>query len=155
MQTELGSGKTCRTSTPALLHYCTGILGSEHGARTPCSKPLSRPGGAAAPSARVKITSRLAVPSAYRTALDMPGGKPPPTTPPAAVGAGPRHQRRTARRPSAVPLDRALMLGRCWTAWTTPRWRTSTGCPRPYLRTRYSRAKAKLAAILKEGEHEP
>ena len=28
------------------------------------------------------------------------------------------------------------------------------GLPAPYLRTRYSRAKAKLAAILKEGEHD-
>lgn len=28
------------------------------------------------------------------------------------------------------------------------------GVPAPYLRTRYSRAKAKLAAILQEGEHD-
>lgn len=52
------------------------------------------------------------------------------------------------------PLDRALMLERVLDGMDYAALARIHGLPAPYLRTRYSRAKAKLAAILKEGEHD-
>ena len=52
------------------------------------------------------------------------------------------------------PLDRALMLERVLDGMDYAALARIHGLPAPYLRTRYSRAKAKLAALLKEGEHD-
>ena len=49
MQTEQDLEKLVRTYTPALLRYCTASWAVSMTPRTPCSKPLSRPGSAATP----------------------------------------------------------------------------------------------------------
>ena len=125
--------------------------------RTPCSKPLSRPGSAATPCARVKITSAWLYRIAYRTALDMLRAAKRaanyPTPQPLEQDPGISDELRAALN-ALSPLDRALMLERVLDDMDYAALARIHGLPAPYLRTRYSRAKAKLAAILKEGEHD-
>ena len=113
--------------------------------RTPCSKPLSRPGSAATPCARVKITSAPGC-TAKRAANY-------PTPQPLEQDPGISDELRAALN-ALSPLDRALMLERVLDGMDYAALARIHGLPAPYLRTRYSRAKAKLAAILKEGEHD-
>ena len=94
---------------------------------------------------------------AYRTALDMLRAAKRaanyPTPQPLEQDPGISDELRAALN-ALSPLDRALMLERVLDGMDYAALARIHGLPAPYLRTRYSRAKAKLAAILKEGEHD-
>ena len=102
MQTEQDLEQLVRAYTPALLRYCTGILGNEHDAQDAVQKTF------------IKAWQR-------------------------------RYTLRDRENNTRAWLYRI--------AYRTALARIH-GVPAPYLRTRYSRAKAKLAAILQEGEHD-
>ena len=133
MQTEQDLEKLVRTYTPALLRYCTGILGSEHDAQDAVQQTFIKAWQRRHTLREGENNIRAWLYRiAYRTALDILR---------AALNA-------------LSPLDRALMLERVLDGMDYAALARIHGLPAPYLRTRYSRAKAKLAAILKEGEHD-
>ena len=93
MQTEQDLEKLVHAHTAALLRYCTGLLGCEADAQDAVQKTFIKAWqqrrtlrGDGTDNERAWLY-RIA----YRTALDMLPHS-------AAVGAGPRHQRRTAYR---------------------------------------------------------
>ena len=105
MQTEQDLEKLVRTYTPALLRYCTGILGSEHDAQDAVQQTFIKAWQRRHTLREGENNIRAWLYRiAYRTALDTRRQLPHS----AAVGAGPRHQRRTARR-----LKRAVPPGPC------------------------------------------
>ena len=93
MQTEQDLEQLVRAYPPALLRYCTGILGNEHDAQDAVQKTFIKawqrrytlPDGG-------NNTRAWLYRIAYRTPLHMLRAAT------RAAGAGPRHQRRTARR---------------------------------------------------------
>ena len=158
MQTEQDLEKLVRTYTPALLRYCTGILGSEHDAQDAVQqtfiKAWQRRHTLREGENNIRAwLSRIA----YRTALDMlrAAKRAPnyPTPQPLEQDPGISDELRAALN-ALSPLDRALMLERVLDGMDYAALARIHGLPAPYFRTRYSRAKAKLAAILKEGEHD-
>lgn len=94
---------------------------------------------------------------AYRTALDMlraaKRAASYSTPQPLEQDPGISDELRAALN-TLSPLDRALVLERVLDSMDYAALARIHGVPAPYLRTRYSRAKAKLAAILQEGEHD-
>ncbi len=141
MQTEQDLEKLVRTYTPALLRYCTGILGSEHDAQDAVQQTFIKAWQRRHTLREGENNIRAWLYRiAYRTALDM-------------LRAAISDELRAALN-ALSPLDRALMLERVLDGMDYAALARIHGLPAPYLRTRYSRAKAKLAAILKEGEHD-
>lgn len=158
MQTEQELERLVHAYTPALLRYCTGILGSETEAQDAVQQTFikawlhRRTLRADGNNLRAWLY-RIA----YRTALDMlraaSRAASHPTPQPLAQDPGISEELRAALN-TLSPLDRALVLERVLDGMDYAALAHIHGYPAPYLRTRYSRAKAKLAAILKEGEHD-
>lgn len=153
-----GSGKLVRTYTPALLRYCTGILGSEHDAQDAVQQTFIKAWQRRHTLREGENNIRAWLYRiAYRTALDMLRAAKRaanyPTPQPLEQDPGISDELRAALN-ALSPLDRALMLERVLDGMDYAALARIHGLPAPYLRTRYSRAKAKLAAILKEGEHD-
>ena len=158
MQTEQDLEKLVHAYTPALLRYCTGLLGNEHDAQDAVQQTFIK-------AWQRRYTLREGENNirawlyriAYRTALDMLRAAKRaanyPTPQPLEQDPGISDELRTALN-ALSPLDRALMLERVLDGMDYAALARIHGLPAPYLRTRYSRAKAKLAAILKEGEHD-
>ena len=149
MQTEQDLEALVHTYTPALLRYCTGILGSEHDAQDAVQQTFIK-------AWQRRHTLRMLYRIAYRTALDMLRAAKRaanyPTPQPLEQDPGISDELRAALN-ALPPLDRALVLERVLDGMDYAALALIHGMPAPYLRTRYSRAKTKLAAILKEGEH--
>ena len=158
MQTEQDLEKLVRTYTPALLRYCTGILGSEHDAQDAVQQTFIKAWQRRHTLREGENNIRAWLYRiAYRTALDMlravKRAANSPTPQPLEQDPGISDELRAALN-ALSPLDRALMLERVLDGMDYAALARIHGLPAPYLRTRYSRAKAKLAAILKEGEHD-
>ena len=157
MQTEQDLEKLVRTYTPALLRYCTGILGSEHDSQDAVQQTFIKAWQRRHTLREGENNIRAWLYRiAYRTALDMlravKRAANYPTPQPLEQDPCISDELRAALN-ALSPLDRALMLERVLDGMDYAALARIHGLPAPYLRTRYSRAKAKLAAILKEGEH--
>ncbi len=159
MQTEQDLEKLVHAHTAALLRYCTGLLGCEADAQDAVQKTFIKAWqqrrtlrGDGTDNERAWLY-RIA----YRTALDMLRAARRaanyPTPEPREQDPGISDELRAALN-TLSPLDRALVLERVLDSMDYAALARIHGVPAPYLRTRYSRAKAKLAAILQEGEHD-
>ena len=159
MQTEQDLEKLVHTHTAALLRYCTGLLGSEADAQDAVQQTFIKAWQNRHTLRRDGTDNERAwlYRIAYRTALDMLRAAKRaanyPTPQPLEQDPGISDELRAALN-ALSPLDRALMLERVLDGMDYAALARIHGLPAPYLRTRYSRAKAKLAAILKEGEHD-
>ena len=159
MQTEQDLEKLVHTHTAALLRYCTGLLGSEADAQDAVQQTFIKAWQNRHTLRRDGTDNERAwlYRIAYRTALDMlraaRRATAYPTPEPLEQDPGISDELRAALNVLS-PLDRALMLERVLDGMDYAALARIHGLPAPYLRTRYSRAKAKLAAILKEGEHD-
>lgn len=158
MQTEQDLEKLVRAYTLPLLRYCTALLGSEADAQDAVQTTFvkawlhrHRLRGGGQDNERAWLY-RIA----YRTALDMlraarraeqrKAPEPPPPPDP-----GIRESLRDALR-TLDPLDRALVLERVLDGMDYATLAKIHHRPESYLRTRYHRAKGRLAALLeKEG----
>ena len=159
MQTEQDLEKLVRAYTAPLLRYCTALLGSAQDAQdavqTTFVKAWLHRGslrGGGQDNERAWLY-RIA----YRTALDMlraarraeqraqaqPPGPPPPDP-------GIRAELREALG-ALPPLDRALVLERVLDGLDYAALARIHRRPAAYLRTRYHRAKRRLAQLLQEG----
>lgn len=159
MQTEQDLEKLVRAYTAPLLRYCTALLGSAQDAQdavqTTFVKAWLHRGslrGGGQDNERAWLY-RIA----YRTALDMlraarraeqraqaqPPGPPPPDP-------GIAEELRAALR-TLDPLDRALVLERVLDGLDYAALARIHRRPAAYLRTRYHRAKRRLAQLLQEG----
>ena len=148
MQTEQDLERLVHAYTAPLLRYCTALLGSEAKALRGCGQDNER-----------AWLYRIA----YRTALDMlraarraeqraqaqPPGPPPPDP-------GIRAELREALD-ALPPLDRALVLERVLEGMDYAALAKVHRRPEAYLRTRYHRAKRRLADLLREEgtDHDP
>ena len=159
MQTEQDLEKLVHTHTAALLRYCTGLLGSEADAQDAVQQTFIKAWQNRHTLRRDGTDNERAwlYRIAYRTALDMLRAAKRaanyPTPQPLEQDPGISDELRAALN-ALSPLDRALMLERVLDGMDYAALARIHGLPAPYLRTRYSRAKAKLAATLKEGEHD-
>lgn len=165
MQTEQDLERLVHAYTAPLLRYCTALLGSEAEAQdavqTTFIKAWLRRGtlrGGGQDNERAWLY-RIA----YRTALDMlraarraeqraqaqPPGPPPPDP-------GLRAELREALD-ALPPLDRALVLERVLEGMDYAALAKIHRRPEAYLRTRYHRAKRRLADLLREEgtDHDP
>lgn len=159
MQTEQDLEKLVRTYTPPLLRYCTALLGSEADAQdavqTTFVKAWLRRNTLRGDDRDNERAWLYRI--AYRTALDMLRAarraeqrKPPEPLPP---DPGISEELRAALN-TLDPLDRALVLERVLDGMDYAALSKIHHRPESYLRTRYHRAKRRLAACLeKEGFH--
>ena len=158
MQTEQDLEKLVRAYTPSLLRYCTALLGSEADAQDAVQTTFvkawlhrHRLRGGGQDNERAWLY-RIA----YRTALDMlraarRAEQRKATEPPPPPDPGIRESLRDALG-TLEPLDRALVLERVLDGMDYATLAKIHHRPESYLRTRYHRAKGKLAALLeKEG----
>ena len=157
MQTEQDLENLVHTFTPALLRYCTGILGNEHDAQDAVQQTFIKAWQRCHTLRKGENNTRAWLYRiAYRTALDMlrtaKRAANYPTPQPLEQDPGISDELRAALD-ALPPLDRALVLECVLDSMDYAALARIHGMPAPYLRTRYSRAKAKLAAILKECEH--
>lgn len=157
MQTEQDLEKLVRAHTAPLLRYCTALLGSEAEAQDAVQstfiKAWLRRGtlrGGGQDNERAWLY-RIA----YRTALDMLRAakraeqrQPPAPEPPPDPGIA--EELRAALR-TLDPLDRALVLERVLDGLDYAALARIHRRPAAYLRTRYHRAKRRLAQLLQEG----
>lgn len=159
MQTEQDLEKLVHAHTAALLRYCTGLLGCEADAQDAVQKTFIKAWQQRRTLRGDGTDNECAwlYRIAYRTSLDMlratKRAAAYPTPEPLEQDPGISDELRAALN-ALSPLDRALMLERVLDGMDYAALARIHGLPAPYLRTRYSRAKAKLAAILKEGEHD-
>ena len=159
MQTEQELEKLVHAHTGELLRYCTGLLGCEADAQDAVQKTFIKAWQQRRTLRGDGTDNECAwlYRIAYRTALDMLRAARRaanyPTPEPREQDPGISDELRAALN-ALSPLDRALMLERVLDGMDYAALARIHGLPAPYLRTRYSRAKAKLAAILKEGEHD-
>ncbi len=159
MQTEQELEALVRAYTPALLRYCTGLLGCEADAQDAVQATFIKAWerrhtlrGGGQDNERAWLY-RIA----YRTALDMLRAarraeqrKPPEPLPP---DPGITESLRDALN-TLDPLDRALVLERVLDGLDYAALARIHQRPAAYLRTRYHRAKRRLAELLqKEGLH--
>lgn len=159
MQTEQELEALVRACTPALLRYCTGLLGCEADAQDAVQATFIKAWerrhtlrGGGQDNERAWLY-RIA----YRTALDMLRAarraeqrKPPEPLPP---DPGITESLRDALN-TLDPLDRALVLERVLDGLDYAALARIHQRPAAYLRTRYHRAKRRLAELLqKEGLH--
>ncbi|HIZ49203.1 MAG TPA: RNA polymerase sigma factor [Candidatus Gemmiger excrementavium] len=159
MQTEQELETLVRAYTPALLRYCTGLLGCEADAQDAVQATFIKAWerrhtlrGGGQDNERAWLY-RIA----YRTALDMLRAarraeqrKPPEPLPP---DPGITESLRDALN-TLDPLDRALVLERVLDGLDYAALARIHQRPAAYLRTRYHRAKRRLAELLqKEGLH--
>lgn len=159
MQTEQELEALVRAYTPALLRYCTGLLGCEADAQDAVQATFIKAWerrhtlrGGGQDNERAWLY-RIA----YRTALDMLRAarraeqrKPPEPLPP---DPGITESLRDALN-TLDPLDRALVLERVLDGLDYAALARIHHRPETYLRTRYHRAKRRLAELLqKEGLH--
>ena len=159
MQTEPELEALVRAYTPALLRYCTGLLGCEADAQDAVQATFIKAWerrhtlrGGGQDNERAWLY-RIA----YRTALDMLRAarraeqrKPPEPLPP---DPGITESLRDALN-TLDPLDRALVLERVLDGLDYAALARIHQRPAAYLRTRYHRAKRRLAELLqKEGLH--
>lgn len=157
MQTEQELEALVRAYTPALLRYCTGLLGCEADAQDAVQATFIKAWerrhtlrGGGQDNERAWLY-RIA----YRTALDMLRAarraeqrKPPEPLPP---DPGITESLRDALN-TLDPLDRALVLERVLDGLDYAALARIHQRPAAYLRTRYHRAKRRLAELLeKEG----
>ncbi len=157
MQTEQDLEKLVRTYTPALLRYCTGILGSEHDAQDAVQQTFIKAWQRRHTLRKGENNIRAWLYRiAYRTALDMLRAAKRaanyPTPQPLEQDPGISDELRTALA-ALPPLDRALVLERVLDGLDYAALAHIHGRPAAYLRTRYHRAKKQLASRLREGEH--
>ena len=160
MQTEQDLEKLVRAYTAPLLRYCTALLGSAQDAQdavqTTFVKAWLHRGslrGGGQDNERAWLY-RIA----YRTALDMLRAAkraeqrqppaPAPELPPPDPGIA--EELRAALR-TLDPLDRALVLERVLDGLDYAALARIHRRPATYLRTRYHRAKRRLAQLLQEG----
>lgn len=158
MQTEQDLEKLVRAYTPPLLRYCTAMLGSEADAQDAVQATFVKAWlrrnslrGGGQDNERAWLY-RIA----YRTSLDMLRAakraeqrRPPEPAPPPDLGI--REELRAALN-TLDPLDRALVLERVLDGMDYAALAKIHHRPESYLRTRYHRAKRRLAAFLeKEG----
>lgn len=159
MQTEQELEALVRAYTPALLRYCTGLLGCEADAQDAVQATFIKAWerrhtlrGGGQDNERAWLY-RIA----YRTALDMLRAarraeqrKPPePLSPDPGITESLRDALNTLD-----PLDRALVLERVLDGLDYAALARIHQRPAAYLRTRYHRAKRRLAELLqKEGLH--
>lgn len=162
MQTEQELEQMVRTYTPPLLRYCTALLGSEADAQDAVQATFIKAWlrrhtlrGGGQNNERAWLY-RIA----YRTALDMlraakraENRRPPEPAPP---DPGISEELRAALN-TLDPLDRALVLERVLDGMDYAALAKIHHRPESYLRTRYHRAKRRLATFLeKEGIcHDP
>ena len=157
MQNEQDLEMLVHAHTAALLRYCTGLLGCEADAQDAVQKTFIKRGSSATRCAMTAPTTSArgstASPTAPRwTCCGQSNARRLPH--PGAVGAGPRHQRRTAHGAEhAGPGWIGLILERVLDGLDYAALARIHGRPAAYLRTRYHRAKKQLAQRLKEGEH--
>lgn len=159
MQTEQELEALVRAYTPSLLRYCTGLLGCEADAQDAVQATFIKAWerrhtlrGGGQDNERAWLY-RIA----YRTALDMLRAarraeqrKPPEPLPP---DPGITESLRDALN-TLDPLDRALVLERVLDGLDYAALARIHQRPAAYLRTRYHRAKRRLAELLqKEGLH--
>ena len=159
MQTEQELEALVRAYTPALLRYCTGLLGCEADAQDAVQATFIKAWerrhtlrGGGQDNERAWLY-RIA----YRTALDMLRAarraeqrKPPEPLP---LDPGITESLRDALN-TLDPLDRALVLERVLDGLDYAALARIHQRPAAYLRTRYHRAKRRLAELLqKEGLH--
>ena len=159
MQTEQELEALVRAYTPALLRYCTGLLGCEADAQDAVQATFIKAWerrhtlrGGGQDNERAWLY-RIA----YRSALDMLRAarraeqrKPPEPLPP---DPGITESLRDALN-TLDPLDRALVLERVLDGLDYAALARIHQRPAAYLRTRYHRAKRRLAELLqKEGLH--
>ncbi len=150
MQTEQELEALVRAYTPALLRYCTGLLGCEADAQDAVQATFIK-------AWERRHTLRGGGQDAYRTALDMLRAarraeqrKPPEPLP---LDPGITESLRDALN-TLDPLDRALVLERVLDGLDYAALARIHQRPAAYLRTRYHRAKRRLAELLqKEGLH--
>lgn len=160
MQTEQDLEKLVRAYTAPLLRYCTALLGSAQDAQdavqTTFVKAWLHRGslrGGGQDNERAWLY-RIA----YRTALDMLRAakraeqrQPPALAPePPPPDPGIAEELRAALR-TLDPLDRALVLERVLDGLDYAALARIHRRPAAYLRTRYHRAKRRLAQLLQEG----
>lgn len=160
MQSEQDLEKLVRAYTAPLLRYCTALLGSAQDAQdavqTTFVKAWLHRGslrGGGQDNERAWLY-RIA----YRTALDMLRAAkraeqrqpPPPAQEPPPPDPGIAEELRAALR-TLDPLDRALVLERVLDGLDYAALARIHRRPAAYLRTRYHRAKRRLAQLLQEG----
>ena len=158
MQTEQDLERLVHAHTAALLRYCTGLLGCEADAQDAVQKTFIKAWqqrhtlrGDGTDNERAWLY-RIA----YRTALDMlraaRRAAAYPTPEPLEQDPGISDELRAALA-QLPPLDRALVLERVLDELDYAALARIHGRPAAYLRTRYHRAKKRLAELLREGEH--
>lgn len=157
MQTEQDLEKLVHAYTPALLRYCTGLLGNEHDAQDAVQQTFIKAWQRRRTLREGENNIRAWLYRiAYRTALDMlraaKRAAAYPTPEPLEQDPGISDELRTALN-TLAPLDRALILERVLDGLDYAALARIHGRPAAYLRTRYHRAKKQLAQRLKEGEH--
>ena len=156
MQTEQDLEQLVRAYTPALLRYCTGILGSEHDAQDAVQQTFIKAWQRRHTLREGENNIRAWLYRiAYRTALDMlraaKRAAAYPTPEPLEQDPGISEELRAALD-TLKPLDRALILERVLDELDYKTLAQIHGRPTAYLRTRYQRAKKQLANRLREGE---
>lgn len=157
MQTEQDLEKLVHAYTPALLRYCTGLLGNEHDAQDAVQQTFIKAWQRRHTLREGENNIRAWLYRiAYRTALDMLRAAKCaanyPTPQPLEQDPGISEELRAALN-TLAPLDRALILERVLDGLDYAALACIHGRPAAYLRTRYHRAKKQLAQRLKEGEH--
>lgn len=162
MQTEQDLEKLVHAYTAPLLRYCTAMLGSEADAQdavqTTFVKAWLRRNSLRGDGQDNELAWLYRI--AYRTALDMlrtakrAEQRQPPQPPEPDPGIS--EELRTALN-TLTPLDRALVLERVLDGMDYAALAKIHRRPESYLRTRYHRAKRRLADLLKkEGiRHDP
>ena len=158
MQTEQDLEKLVHAYTPALLRYCTGLLGNEHDAQDAVQQTFIKAWQRRRTLREGENNTRAWLYRiAYRTALDMLRAAKRaanyPTPQPLEQDPGISDELRAALN-TLAPLDRALILERVLDGLDYAALARIHGRPAGYLRTRYHRAKKQLATLLKEGEHD-
>ena len=159
MQTEQDLERLVHIHTAALLRYCTGLLGCEADAQDAVQKTFIKAWQQRHTLRHDGTDNERAwlYRIAYRTALDMlraaKRAAAYPTPEPLEQDPGISDELRAALA-QLPPLDRALVLERVLDELDYAALARIHGRPAAYLRTRYHRAKKRLAELLREGEHD-
>ncbi len=137
--------------SPALLRYCRGILCSEADAEDAVQLTFIKAWRARAYLKPKQPLQPWLYKIAYHTAIDLLRARKreQTLTMPRAVESGGLSEQSLAALQRLSPFDRALVLGRAVDELSYAELATVLDRPEAYLRTRYARAKKRLAAALR------